>query len=113
MLKFIEKGYFNEEKGLKYLSKKFCDRQLTFYICSPIQKVLFIVPHTKLSFCICRLGRHLIKSNDSVAQPVEHYTFNVRVLGSNPSGITRIGKKPRKRGAFLFKNCVVRKGIRQ
>ena len=25
---------------------------------------------------------------DSVAQLVEHYTFNVRVLGSNPSGIT-------------------------
>ena len=24
---------------------------------------------------------------DSVAQPVEHYTFNVGVLGSNPSGI--------------------------
>ncbi len=30
------------------------------------------------------------KSNgdDSVAQLVEHYTFNVGVLGSNPSGIT-------------------------
>ena len=26
---------------------------------------------------------------DSVAQLVEHYTFNVVVLGSNPSGITR------------------------
>lgn len=26
--------------------------------------------------------------NDSVAQLVEHYTFNVGVLGSNPSGIT-------------------------
>ena len=25
---------------------------------------------------------------DSVAQLVEHYTFNVGVLGSNPSGIT-------------------------
>ena len=25
---------------------------------------------------------------DSVAQLVEHYTFNVVVLGSNPSGIT-------------------------
>jgi hypothetical protein len=30
---------------------------------------------------------------DSVAQLVEHYTFNVGVLGSNPSGIT-IEKKP-------------------
>ncbi len=28
------------------------------------------------------------KNNDSVAQLVEHYTFNVGVLGSNPSGIT-------------------------
>ena len=28
------------------------------------------------------------KRQDSVAQPVEHYTFNVGVLGSNPSGIT-------------------------
>ena len=27
-------------------------------------------------------------TNDSVAQLVEHYTFNVVVLGSNPSGIT-------------------------
>ena len=27
--------------------------------------------------------------NDSVAQLVEHYTFNVVVLGSNPSGITK------------------------
>ena len=26
---------------------------------------------------------------DSVAQLVEHYTFNVGVLGSNPSGITK------------------------
>ncbi len=28
------------------------------------------------------------KENDSVAQLVEQYTFNVWVLGSNPSGIT-------------------------
>jgi hypothetical protein len=32
--------------------------------------------------------RFLQKVNDSVAQLVEHYTFNVGVLGSNPSGIT-------------------------
>ena len=25
---------------------------------------------------------------DLVAQQVEHYTFNVRVLGSNPNGVT-------------------------
>ena len=30
----------------------------------------------------------IVFSNDSVAQLVEHYTFNVGVLGSNPSGIT-------------------------
>ena len=35
--------------------------------------------------------RFLRKScNDSVAQLVEHYTFNVGVLGSNPSGITTL-----------------------
>jgi hypothetical protein len=28
-------------------------------------------------------------TNDSVAQLVEQYTFNVWVLGSSPSGITR------------------------
>ena len=28
------------------------------------------------------------KAVDSVAQPVEQYTFNVWALGSNPSGIT-------------------------
>ena len=27
--------------------------------------------------------------NDPVAQLVEHYTFNVGVLGSSPSGITK------------------------
>src|SRR5258706_2532042 len=30
---------------------------------------------------------------DSIAQLVEHYTFNVRVLGSNPSGITTMKNK--------------------
>ncbi|MFM2425326.1 MAG: hypothetical protein RL747_870, partial [Bacteroidota bacterium] len=29
------------------------------------------------------------KGNDSVAQLVEQYTFNVWVLGSSPSGITK------------------------
>ena len=38
-----------------------------YYICSPLKE----------------------KQNDSVAQLVEHYTFNVGVLGSNPSGITK------------------------
>jgi hypothetical protein len=40
---------------------------------------------------------------DSVAQPVEHYTFNVGVLGSNPSGITENAKcAKRKLGIFVF-----------
>jgi putative endonuclease len=41
------------------------------------------------------------KGNDSVAQLVEQYTFNVWVLGSSPSGIT----KSSKRMAF-FMPCV-------
>jgi hypothetical protein len=42
-----------------------------------------------------------VQKYDSVAQLVEQYTFNVWVLGSNPSGITT---KPQieKSGAFLF-----------
>ncbi len=35
-----------------------------------------------------------ILKQDSVAQLVEQYTFNVWVLGSNPSGIT--GAKPKR-----------------
>ena len=31
----------------------------------------------------------VFRTYDSVAQPVEQYTFNVWVLGSNPSGITK------------------------
>ncbi len=38
---------------------------------------------------------------DSVAQLVEHYTFNVVVLGSNPSGITKASEKSE---AFCVKN---------
>src|SRR5690606_3241988 len=40
-----------------------------------------------------------VQIKDSVAQLVEQYTFNVWVLGSNPSGITK--KPQRKVGAFL------------
>ena len=48
------------------------------------------------------------KRDDSVAQLVEHYTFNVGVLGSNPSGITstvlnrKVGKGNYKREVALF-----------
>ena len=38
------------------------------------------------------------KGIDSVAQLVEHYTFNVVVLGSNPSGIT---EKPQRNLGLL------------
>ena len=44
-----------------------------------------------------------VKGTDSVAQLVEQYTFNVRVLGSNPSGIT--AKSPflfYREGLFLY-----------
>ena len=34
-------------------------------------------------------GNVKAKNNDSVAQLVEQYTFNVWVLGSSPSGITK------------------------
>ena len=34
------------------------------------------------------IPKHRFVNEDLVAQLVEHYTFNVRVLGSNPSGIT-------------------------
>ena len=37
------------------------------------------------------------KGKDSVAQLVEHYTFNVVVLGSNPSGITSWDKSENNR----------------
>ncbi len=39
--------------------------------------------------------------NDSVAQLVEHYTFNVVVLGSNPSGITKGAQK----APFVLNTC--------
>ncbi len=46
--------------------------------------------------CVLNFKKGHKKANviDLVAQSVEHYTFNVRVLGSNPSGIT--GKQAKK-----------------
>ncbi len=44
-----------------------------------------------LSVTLKTLGRvylRAVKKIDSVAQSVEHNTFNVGVLGSSPSGIT-------------------------
>ncbi len=47
-------------------------------------------------FCTPQKG----KRSDSVAQLVEQYTFNVWVLGSSPSGITKLRRKS---GLFLCK----------
>jgi hypothetical protein len=44
--------------------------------------------------------------DDSVAQLVEHYTFNVGVLGSNPSGITARQKSHTKCGFFILHRTV-------
>ncbi len=46
------------------------------------------------SYCMKRINTYLCIAkpqykDDSVAQPVEHNTFNVGVLGSSPSGITK------------------------
>jgi hypothetical protein len=43
-----------------------------------------------------------VKGEDSVAQLVEQYTFNVWALGSSPSGIT---KPQRKLGFFYAEEC--------
>jgi hypothetical protein len=44
-----------------------------------------------------------VQGTDSVAQLVEQYTFNVRVLGSNPSGIT--AKSLIERWGFFVAHC--------
>ena len=49
-------------------------------------------------FCTPQKG----KRSDSVAQLVEQYTFNVWVLGSSPSGITKLRRKS---GLFCFKTA--------
>ena len=51
---------------------------------------------------------------DSVAQLVEHNTFNVGVLGSSPSGITKQLKKRltyNKLGVFLFRRYNIGKTL--
>lgn len=58
-------------------------------------------------FCTSKNGKGAEKAClfrvDSVAQLVEHNTFNVRVLGSSPSGITAAAFKP----LFLCPKCTV------
>src|SRR6185312_2414464 len=55
------------------------EKKPTFFL-PPIVFALFLHSQ-KRTLCIC--------GNDSVAQLVEQYTFNVWVLGSSPSGITK------------------------
>ena len=52
---------------------------------------------------------HSQKRDDSVAQLVEHDTFNVGVLGSSPSGITKNGEVSS--AVFLFILFVVLRGF--
>ena len=49
-------------------------------------------------------GKSTYRAYDSVAQLVEQYTFNVWVLGSNPSGITK--KASLKSEAFFVSDGV-------
>ena len=65
-------------------------------------QIVFAGKTEKLYICTTlkqTVNRLHLKENDSVAQLVEHYTFNVVVLGSNPSGIT---KKESLSKAFFF-----------
>ena len=48
----------------------------------------------RLKLFIRTASDEALAKSDSVAQLVEQYTFNVWVLGSNPSGITELETKP-------------------
>jgi hypothetical protein len=52
------------------------------------------------------------KGNDSVAQLVEQYTFNVWVLGSSPSGITGKQKRRSMRTPFLFSDSLIHQALK-
>ncbi len=65
----MTKDNLNAKKSEKKV-QRVCKVQKGSYICNRLERIVF-----KLSV-------------DSVAQLVEHLTFNQRVLGSNPSGIT-------------------------
>ncbi len=75
-----------EGVGQEKCQKKFCRTLKLNYICSPDLRICFFDQRTRNVHL--RADDSCEKVNDSVAQPVEHYTFNVGVLGSNPSGIT-------------------------
>ena len=59
------------------------------------------------------------RNDDSVAQPVEHNTFNVGVLGSNPSWITKTSEKTKQTpeiqrisGVSIFRQNLKNSGFR-
>jgi hypothetical protein len=68
-----------------------CDRGKVNYFKIYLASIVF-----NSTFAASSETKRNTRENDSVAQLVEHYTFNVVVLGSNPSGIT-----PIKKTAFL------------
>ena len=54
-----------------------------------IYSSFFGIKHLPATFALAIKENVLnYQKEESVAQLVEHYTFNVGVLGSNPSGIT-------------------------
>ena len=55
----------------------------------------------------CTFADLLRKENDFVAQLVEHNTFNVGVLGSSPSGITK--NHSEKSGFFVYKQKIFKR----
>ena len=63
--------------------------------CTPNSKILYL-RHFK---------RKGLKA-DLVAQPVEHNTFNVGVLGSSPSGITELEKLCNRKAFLLVADLV-------
>lgn len=108
---------FRGEKYIKNISKKyFVIEDKTTIFATRFKTLVFKSARTRN--VPTKSGRFLRKrcnstevwiKNDSVAQPVEHYTFNVGVLGSNPSGITETKVKRHQsrssfntRAAFLF-----------
>ena len=76
---------------LKKILKKFESAKKTTIFATRFKIIFFIWAAHEM---FLNKKRFLQKVNDSVAQLVEHYTFNVGVLGSNPSGITSQNLKP-------------------
>ena len=73
--------------GLQWMKQNPAYEPVTFFILTALHHRAIKIPA-----CICMVRVYLCalfkKRDDSVAQSVEHNTFNVGVLGSSPSGIT-------------------------